>query len=331
MIKFKIFRILAECSKKSKGIIKFLYWMLYFLLVVVLIEYFDMFRVQNGVIVFDMDYLHIAGMLIITAIFFEIDKNIQEHMVMLEKESNSKQESKQESKTEQKIKPKPEQQRNPEKNLPTENKIIPNEISQEVKPEISRQLKRAKKSENSVITEQYFRLNSFEQQAKGVQDFMNSCYHNTFRITLPEKIHGYTVPDEFQSFYLHFEFKDQTNHSLQEDVIQKQFHWQLQDFDGSDELVYLVEIPYYTQLDKNVRTSSDSEYFEIEVKFKLHGSEIQEFSIQIPEYQLSAFVMIKNKLKKLFFKQEPVKNRSSNATRLKTHFQETTRLNPMFT
>ena len=51
MIKFKIFRILAECSKKSKGIIKFLYWLLYLVLLVVLIEYFDMFRVQNGVII----------------------------------------------------------------------------------------------------------------------------------------------------------------------------------------------------------------------------------------------------------------------------------------
>lgn len=326
MMKFKIFSILAQCSKKSKGVISFLYWLLYILLLVVLIEYFHMFRIEDGMIAFDMDYLHMAGIFLITVIFFSLDKTIQKHILILEPKSKSEQ--KQKSKKKQKQESKSEQGSD-EMAFDYEDMIILDETPQEEK--VIEKPKNKVKQESPVITEQYFRLNSFEQQARGVQDFMNSCYHNTFRITLPEKIHGYAVPDEFRSFYLHFEFKDDKNHSLCEDVIQKKFIWELQEFDGSDELVYAVQIPYHTQLDRNVRVPASSDYFSIGVKFKLNGSEIHEFGIDIPENKVSFLGMVKHKLKYFFFREQPVKNRSSNASRFKTDFQNTTRLNPIFT
>lgn len=286
---------------KKYPVIPFLYWVLYFVVLLVMLDYFRMFEIQDHMIIFSKNYLHMISVFLMTALFFAVDSMVHQKMLHLSVKSSTKSESKQEQE---------------------EPVVIVSENAEENPGETS-------EPEAPVKVEQYFRLNGFEQPANGVQDFMNSCYHNTFRITLPETIQGYEIPNEFRFFYLHFEFENQKHDFLLDDVVQKLKFQVFNSEQSPDALIYRVKIFYMTQLDPKIKTSGDIADFTIEIKLALNHSKIQEFSMSIPEDSVSFWNVVKSRILNLFFPQQE-KNCSSSSPKCRTDFQDTTRLEPMF-
>ncbi|MDE7122551.1 MAG: hypothetical protein K2O42_10390, partial [Oscillospiraceae bacterium] len=314
---------MAKKSKKKKSgllgtiagyvrknpVIPVLYWILYVLMILVMLAYFGMFEIQEHSVIFTGNLLHMAGIFLLTAVFFTVDSIIHREMMQLS--------SKAETRSEHHPGYEPE--------------------SEKQEKQDNKNQKKSENPENSEIheipvkIEQYFRLNSFEQPANGVQDFMNSCYHNTFRITLPESMQGYEIPNEFRFFYLHFEFEDQAHSFLMDDVVQKLEFRLCPPEQSQNALLYYVRILYETQLDPKMRHSGESELseFTIAIKLALNHNKIQEFSMEIPEDAVSFGQILKTRIGNLFFPDQK-KNCSSSAPKCRTDFQDTTRLEPMF-
>ncbi|MDE6088506.1 MAG: hypothetical protein K2G25_08995, partial [Oscillospiraceae bacterium] len=94
-----LFSTIAGYVKKNP-VIPFLYWVLYVLMLLVMLAYFQMFEIQGHSVVFTGDLLHMAGIFLLTAVFFTFDSMIHREMMQLSSRADAKSKSRSRSRSE---------------------------------------------------------------------------------------------------------------------------------------------------------------------------------------------------------------------------------------